>query len=90
MPDGVVGVVEGPYKLWGAIGYGRYLVAAAFMALIPILMEADLIPILQGGFGTNVLFATGIFILLTLGLGVVVGLAGLLDLGYVAFFMLGA
>ena len=39
--------------------------------------------------GSQVLFITGYWILLTLGLSVVVGLAGLLDLGYVAFFMLG-
>ena len=36
------------------------------------------------------LVVTGIWILLALGLSVVVGMAGLLDLGYVAFFMLGA
>ena len=32
----------------------------------------------------------GVFVLLALGLNVVVGLAGLLDLGYVAFFVIGA
>ena len=32
----------------------------------------------------------GIFVLLALGLNVVVGLAGLLDLGYAAFFAIGA
>jgi len=48
------------------------------------------IPYLTGGFGIRVLVMTGIWILLALGLSVVVGMAGLLDLGYVAFFMLGA
>lgn len=38
----------------------------------------------------QVLLLTGIFALLALGLNVVVGLAGLLDLGYVAFFATGA
>jgi len=108
MPDGVVGALDGPYRAWYAIGYGRYLIGALLMATIPILMEpsilgdfipaledsvADLdspIPFLQGGFGIRVLVMTGIWILLSLGLSVVVGMAGLLDLGYVAFFMLGA
>lgn len=38
----------------------------------------------------DVLLTVGIFALLALGLNVVVGLAGLLDLGYVAFFATGA
>jgi branched-chain amino acid transport system permease protein len=53
-------------------------------------MDNDIFPILQGGYGINILFTTGYWILLTLGLSIVVGLAGLLDLGYIAFFMLGA
>lgn len=38
----------------------------------------------------QVMLLTGVFALLALGLNVVVGLAGLLDLGYVAFFAAGA
>lgn len=38
----------------------------------------------------NVLADAGIFVLLALGLNVVVGFAGLLDLGYAAFFAIGA
>jgi branched-chain amino acid transport system permease protein len=60
------------------------------MALIPVAMEHNIFPVLQGFYGIDVLFNTGLWILLALGLGVVVGLAGLLDLGYVAFYMLGA
>jgi branched-chain amino acid transport system permease protein len=107
-PDGVVNALNGPYRAWYAIGYGRYLIGALLMATIPILMEPSIlgdfipaledsvadvdspIPYLQGGFGIRVLVVTGIWILLALGLSVVVGMAGLLDLGYVAFFMLGA
>ena len=108
MPDGLVNALNGPYRAWYAIGYGRYLVGALLMATIPILMEPSIladfipglesslegvegpIPYLTGGFGIRVLVMTGIWILLALGLSVVVGMAGLLDLGYVAFFMLGA
>lgn len=72
----------------------RYVLAAILMALIPVLMERGAFPFsligLEGFFGTEVLFNTGLWILLALGLGVVVGFAGLLDLGYVAFFMLGS
>ncbi len=100
LPDGVVKVLQGPFALWFKIGYGRYLVGAAIMIAIPVLIDPGIvpafedrespIPFIQGGFGIRVLVVTGIWILLALGLSVVVGMAGLLDLGYVAFFMLGA
>ncbi|MEO6913106.1 MAG: ABC transporter ATP-binding protein [Candidatus Baltobacteraceae bacterium] len=38
----------------------------------------------------NILADTGIFLLLALGLNIVVGFAGLLDLGYAAFFAIGS
>lgn len=90
LPNGFVSPANVAWRGWRRMGYFRYLIAAALMATIPWLMDNDIFPILQGGYGINVLFTTGYWILLTLGLSVVVGLAGLLDLGYVAFFMLGA
>ncbi len=90
LPDAVVAPSNIAWRGWRRLGYFRYLIAAALMGVIPWLMDNDYFPILQGGYGINVLFTTGYWILLTLGLSVVVGLAGLLDLGYVAFFMLGA
>jgi branched-chain amino acid transport system permease protein len=75
---------------WRRLGYGRYLVAALVMIAIPFLINSGAVPYLEGAAGNTVLFRTGIWILLALGLGVVVGLAGLLDLGYIAFFLLGA
>lgn len=48
------------------------------------------LPWVLGIFLTNVLDQVGIFILMALGLNIVVGFAGLLDLGYVAFFAIGA
>ncbi|HWL65733.1 MAG TPA: hypothetical protein VNP73_07150 [Actinomycetota bacterium] len=95
--------VRGSYRDWEAglggparigLKIARYALAAFLMAMIPVLMERGYPPFswvrLEGFFGTEVLFNTGLWILLALGLSVVVGLAGLLDLGYVAFFMLGA
>ena len=49
-----------------------------------------LLPWLVGSFLSQVLFNVGLFILMGLGLNIVVGYAGLLDLGYVAFFAFGA
>jgi branched-chain amino acid transport system permease protein len=90
LPEGFVNGANVVFQGWRAIGYFRYLIAAILMFFIPELMKQDWFPLLQGNFGVTVLFVTGYWILLTLGLSVVVGLAGLLDLGYVAFFMLGA
>jgi len=55
---------------------------AVFIALI--------IPILGGSYHSEVLDVVLIFTLMGLGLNIVVGFAGLLDLGYVAFFAIGA
>jgi branched-chain amino acid transport system permease protein len=96
LPDGVVQVLGAIRHGWKSIGYLKYLIIAVLMWFIPEIMDSGIlegIPVLgamTGGFGTNVLFLTGVWILLAIGLNVVVGLAGLLDLGYVAFLMLGA
>jgi len=64
---------------------------AAFTAILPFVV---LLPPLNGFNAQRVwidAFATaGIYVLLAIGLNVVVGLAGLLDLGYAAFFAIGA
>ncbi|HVF52115.1 MAG TPA: branched-chain amino acid ABC transporter permease [Actinomycetota bacterium] len=90
IPDPVVDFLSIAQRGWFRLGPFRYLVAAGLMAVIPLILEQGWLPVLKGGFGVQVLFTTGYWILLTLGLSVVVGMAGLLDLGYVAFFMLGA
>ena len=48
------------------------------------------LPMLLGGILNELLINVALFILMGLGLNIVVGLAGLLDLGYVAFFAVGA
>jgi len=48
------------------------------------------IPLWAGLFLTNVVDFVGFYILMGLGLNLVLGFAGLLDLGYVAFFAVGA
>ncbi|MBP6016400.1 MAG: hypothetical protein KA586_06740 [Candidatus Promineofilum sp.] len=60
------------------------------IATIILLVVLLVLPQILGIFLTNVLDQVGIFILMALGLNIVVGFAGLLDLGYVAFFAIGA
>lgn len=60
------------------LGYGLL-----FLALIYL-------PVVLGLYLTEVVNVTGLFILMGLGLNIVVGFAGLLDLGYVAFYAVGA
>ena len=49
-----------------------------------------LLPKLLGPYLSEVTNSVGIFVLMGLGLNIVVGFAGLLDLGYVAFYAIGA
>ncbi|MGE5262852.1 MAG: branched-chain amino acid ABC transporter permease [Acidobacteriota bacterium] len=49
-----------------------------------------LLPVLLGLYISDVLDTVGLYLLMGLGLNIVVGFAGLLDLGYVAFFAIGA
>jgi branched-chain amino acid transport system permease protein len=65
----------------------RGLRLAALVILIGLLI---VLPIAAGPFVATVLVLVGLYALMGLGLNVVVGFAGLLDLGYVAFFAIGA
>ena len=49
-----------------------------------------ILPFFVGSFLSEVLNNVGLFLLMALGLNIVIGFAGLLDLGYVAFFAVGA
>jgi branched-chain amino acid transport system permease protein len=79
---------------WGTLRHGRWVVVLGVIALVALypFYEANLfqMPI----FGEFPSVDTGvtmlIFIMMALGLNIVVGYAGLLDLGYVAFYAMGA
>lgn len=58
--------------------------------LAVILLTVALLPQVIGSFLSDVLNFAGIYLLMALGLNIVVGFAGLLDLGFVAFFAVGA
>jgi len=49
-----------------------------------------LLPWMVGQFLSQALFLVGLYVMMGLGLNIVVGYAGLLDLGYAAFFAIGA
>jgi branched-chain amino acid transport system permease protein len=55
-----------------------------------IAILALLLPEILGSYFSEILDNVGIYILMGLGLNIVVGFAGLLDLGYVAFYAIGA
>lgn len=55
-----------------------------------VLLLALLLPFFVGKYGLSIAILALIYILLALGLNIVVGLAGLLDLGFVAFYAVGA
>ena len=59
------------------------LAAGTLGVLMPVLGSIN-------GYYLEIAIQVGIFVALSLGLNIVVGLAGLLDLGYVAFFAVGA
>lgn len=55
-----------------------------------IAIIALLVPPILGSYFSEIFDQVGIYILMGLGLNIVVGFAGLLDLGYVAFYAIGA
>jgi branched-chain amino acid transport system permease protein len=61
-----------------------------WMAALLLISFIVTLPQLTGVFITQVLVLVGLYVLLALGLNIVVGYAGLLDLGYVAFYAVGA
>lgn len=64
--------------------------AARRAALVALLAAVVLFPFVFGSVGVDDANFAEVYILLALGLNIVVGFAGLLDLGYAAFFAIGA
>lgn len=65
----------------------RNLKLGAYGVIVVLLL---LLPLIVGQRLSEVVGTVGIYVLLGLGLNIVVGFAGLLDLGYVAFYAVGA
>jgi branched-chain amino acid transport system permease protein len=69
-----------PNRQQRMLATGAYIVLGICVLALPLL----------GPYPAEILDTVGIYILMGLGLNIVVGFAGLLDLGYVAFFAIGA
>ena len=80
MPDGPLGTIE--QRLRRVPWWAWLILFLAAFSLLPVLE--------QSGYVRRVAFDTVLYMLLALGLNVVVGWGGLLDLGYVAFYGIGA
>lgn len=81
MPSGALNGVNGFFRMWESLGVLRFLILGFILASVALPLDPA---------KDEVLVRTGIYALAALGLNVVVGLAGLLDLGYVAFLAIGA
>jgi len=72
----------------GVGGWGQRLNSKP--VLLTLLSLALVLPLVTSGYQTGILITALTYIVLGLGLNIVVGVAGLLDLGYVAFYAVGA
>ena len=79
---------------WGRFRFGRLVLPAAVLALCVAypyyLGSMPKLPIFKAFPTMTTAFTMTIFVMMALGLNIVVGYAGLLDLGYVAFYAIGA
>ncbi|HEU5159635.1 MAG TPA: branched-chain amino acid ABC transporter permease [Streptosporangiaceae bacterium] len=94
LPFEALGGVGDLFRDWwaGLPGYGRWIVYV-ILILGAIALPSQQVASFMSPYTdwpTLLFFPIGGYILLALGLNVVVGMAGLLDLGYVAFFAIGA
>lgn len=82
-------VAKGKKPPTSYLSFGKdnpYRIATFVITAVTLL----LLPLLLGSYLSEVANNIGLYILMGLGLNIVVGYAGLLDLGYVAFFAIGA
>jgi branched-chain amino acid transport system permease protein len=89
---------EGNLRDWGAEYWEnssptkRKTLATSFIGLAALLpfMGFGVLDTPISDYGAVLVYPVGMFVLMALGLNIVVGKSGLLDLGYVAFFAIGA
>lgn len=75
---------------WGGLGRLLDTPQKRWAAIAVILVAMAVAPYVFGSYGTVILTNALLYVLLALGLNIVVGYAGLLDLGFAAFFAVGA
>lgn len=86
---GYFGLKKEASDKWTAMPEEKQKKGRLVIKIMAILFVAVL-PWLVGLFLSQALFIIGMYVMMGLGLNIVVGYAGLLDLGYVAFFAFGA
>ena len=86
---GYYGVKKKTSNRWQAMPPERQKKARVGITVFSVLFMIAL-PWMVGLFLSQALFMIGLFVMMGLGLNIVVGYAGLLDLGYVAFYAFGA
>jgi branched-chain amino acid transport system permease protein len=85
----MAGFPERP-SAWGGLSAILDTPAKRAAAIGVILVAMAVAPFIFGSYGTVILTNALLYVLLALGLNIVVGYAGLLDLGFAAFFAVGA
>jgi len=70
---------------FGSVRWIKIAILCAILAVLPFVVDATL-----GRAWVRIIDVALLFVMLALGLNIVVGFAGLLDLGYIAFFAVGA
>jgi branched-chain amino acid transport system permease protein len=86
---GYYGVKQKTNSRWAAMDAPTQKKARVAITVFSVLFMIAL-PWMVGLFLSQALFMIGLFVMMGLGLNIVVGYAGLLDLGYVAFYAFGA
>ena len=72
------------------LGRGASVAARNLYVLVAIGLLLPLAELFTGGYLISVTYGVELYVMLAIGLNIVVGFTGLLDLGYVAFFAVGA
>lgn len=72
------------------VGRGASAVLRNIYVLVAIGLLLPLAELFTGGYLISVTYSIELYVMLAIGLNIVVGFTGLLDLGYVAFFAVGA
>lgn len=87
---GYLDVVGTPVKSANGIFQQVYAKTPRWLVLSIVLAFAIVFPLVTGRYAHDVAISVLIYVCLGLGLNIVIGLAGLLDLGYIAFYGVGA
>src|SRR5487761_62312 len=83
-------IPRGVFSPLRPVGRGASAALRNIYILVAIGLVLPLAELLTGGYLISVTYSIELYVMLAIGLNIVVGFTGLLDLGYVAFFAVGA